>query len=68
MLVEDEIALSFVVQKYDLGDVDEKMMGQMLAKTSVPVRYAALDWKGLGAHKEKISALAGQFGLEVIRA
>lgn len=67
LLVEGDIALSFVVQRYDLGEIDEAMFGQMLAKTSVPVRYAALDWKGLGAHKEKISTLASQFGLEVIR-
>jgi len=67
LLVEGDIALSFVVPRYALENIDEKMMGEMLAKTSVPIRYAALDWKGLGAHKEKISSLAGQFGLEVIR-
>jgi D-aminoacyl-tRNA deacylase len=67
LLAEGDLALSFVVPRYALANVDEKMMGEMLAKTSVPVRYAALDWKGLGAHKEKISSLAGQFGLEVIR-
>jgi D-tyrosyl-tRNA(Tyr) deacylase len=65
--VEGEFALSFVVPKYSLESIDEKMMGEMLAKTVVPARYAALDWKGLGAHKEKISRLAEQFGLEVIR-
>lgn len=67
LLVEGEFALSFVVPKYSLESIDEKMMGEMLAKTVVPARYAALDWKGLGAHKEKISRLAEQFGLEVIR-
>jgi D-aminoacyl-tRNA deacylase len=67
LLVDGEFALSFVVPRYALESVDERMMGEMLAKTSVPVRYAALDWKGLGAHKEKISSLAGQFGLEVVR-
>lgn len=67
LLVEGDIALSFVVPRYALESIDEKMMGEMLAKTTVPVRYAALDWKGLGAHKEKISRLAEQFGLEVIR-
>jgi D-aminoacyl-tRNA deacylase len=67
LLVGGDIALSFVVPRYALDSIDERMMGEMLAKTSVPIRYAALDWKGLGAHKEKISGLAGQFGLEVIR-
>jgi D-aminoacyl-tRNA deacylase len=67
LLVEGDVALSFVIPRYALENIDEKMMGEMLTKTSVPVRYAALDWKGLGAHKEKISSLASQFGLEVIR-
>jgi D-aminoacyl-tRNA deacylase len=67
LLVDGDFALSFVVPRYALRDVEEKMMGEMLAKTSVPVRYAALDWKGLGEYKEKISSLAGQFGLEVMR-
>lgn len=67
LLTEGELALSFVVPRYALESVDEKMMGEMLAKTSAPVRYAALDWKGLGAHKERISSLAAQFGLEVVR-
>lgn len=67
LLVEGDVALSFVVPRYALEHIDEKMVGEMLAKTTVPVRYAALDWKGLGAHKERISGLAEQFGLEVIR-
>lgn len=67
MLAEGDTALSFVVPRYALKDVDEKMMGEMLAKTSAPVRYAALDWKGLGEHKQKISSLASRFGLEAIR-
>jgi len=67
LLVEGDTALSFVVPRYALGGVDERMMGEMLAKTSAPTRYAALDWKGLGEYKQKISRLASQFGLEVIR-
>lgn len=67
LLVEGDMALTFVVPKYALGNIDEKMMGEMLQKTSSPVRYAAIDWKGLGPHKERITALADQFGLEVIR-
>ena len=67
LLAEGDMALSFVVPRYALENVDEKMVGQMLTKTSAPVRYAALDWKGLGAHKERISSLAAQFGLEVVR-
>jgi D-aminoacyl-tRNA deacylase len=67
LLTEGDMALSFVVPKYALGNIDDKMMGEMLQKTTSPVRYAAIDWKGLGPHKERISALTEQFGLEVIR-
>ena len=67
LLLEEDMAMSYVAPKYALGQIDEGMMGQMLQRTASPVRYAALDWKGLGAHKEKIVGLVKQFGLEEIR-
>ncbi|HEV2138910.1 MAG TPA: D-aminoacyl-tRNA deacylase [Nitrososphaerales archaeon] len=67
MLIEDEIAFSFIAPKYALGHVDDKMFGQMLQRTNAPVRHAVLDWKGLGPHKDKIVGLVKQFGLEEIR-
>ncbi len=65
--VEGELALSFIVPKYSLEHIDEGMMGQMLQKTRGPVRYAVLDWKGLGPQKDRVSSLVSQFGLEAIR-
>ncbi len=67
MVVEGDIAVSFIAPKHALEHVDERMVGQMIQRTAAPVRYALLDWKGMGAHKEKILSLAAQFGLEVIR-
>jgi D-aminoacyl-tRNA deacylase len=67
LLVEDEYAFSFVAPKYALEHVDERMVGQMLQRTNGPVRYAVLDWKGLGPQKEKIVDLVKQFSLEEIR-
>lgn len=67
MLIEEDLAFSFVAPKYALGHVDEKTVGQMLQRTNAPVRYAVLDWKGLGVHKEKVVNLVEQFGLEEIR-
>lgn len=67
LLQESEVSISFVVPKYSLEHVDEAMMGQMLQKTTAPVHYAALDWKGLGPHKDRILKLVQQFGLEVLR-
>lgn len=68
MNLGSDFALSFVAPKHALEHVDEAMVGQMIQRTRAPVRYAAVDWKGLGQHKQKILELAGRFGLEVVRA
>jgi D-aminoacyl-tRNA deacylase len=68
LLVDGELALAFVVPRHALEHIDEGMMGEMIRKSSSPIRYAAVDWKGLGSHKDKILGLAEKFGLEVIRA
>ena len=67
IIVEGDYAVSFIVPKHSLGDLDEKMIAQMLQKSTSPVRYAIVDWKGLGPHKDKILHLVSQFGLEVVR-
>jgi D-aminoacyl-tRNA deacylase len=67
LLVEGDLAFAFVAPKYALEHIDEKMVGQMLQRSTAPVRYAVLDWKGLGHHKEKVVSLVRQFGLEEIR-
>ena len=67
LLIEGDMAFAFVAPKYALGTVDEKMVGQMIQRSNAPVRYAALDWKGLGPHKERIVSLVKQYGLEEVR-
>ncbi|MGP8124474.1 MAG: D-aminoacyl-tRNA deacylase [Nitrososphaerales archaeon] len=67
IVTEQDMAVSFVAPKYALEHVDEGMVGQMIQRTVAPVRYALLEWKGLGAHKDRILGLASKFGLEVIR-
>jgi D-aminoacyl-tRNA deacylase len=68
MTLRSDIAFSFVAPKRALEHVDEAMFGQMIQKTNSPVRYAVVDWKGLGQHKQKILGLASRFGLEVVRS
>ena len=67
LLIQGDFAFSFVAPKYALEHLDEGMVGQMLQRTNGPVRYAVLDWKGLGPHKEKVVRLVRQFGLEEVR-
>jgi D-aminoacyl-tRNA deacylase len=67
MVIDGDFAVSFVAPKYALEHVDERMVRQMIQKTTAPVKYALLDWKGLGPHKEKIVNLVAQFGLEAVK-
>ncbi len=67
LLLESDVALASVAAKYSLGDVDSEMFGQMIQKSSKFPKYAAIDRKGMGRHKEKILALAKQFALEVMK-
>jgi D-aminoacyl-tRNA deacylase len=67
LLLEGDDAFSFVAPKYALEHIDDEIFGQMLRRTSAPVRQAVLDWKGLGPHKDKIVSLVKQFGLEEVR-
>lgn len=67
LLLESDIALSAVVAKYYLEGIDEGMFGQLIQKTKRFPRYAAMDWKGMGKHKERIMELVNRFALEVIK-
>ncbi len=65
--IEGDLAFSFIVPKYALEHVDEEMFGQMIQRTAAPVKKAVVDWKGMGAYKDKVAGLASQFGLELVR-
>lgn len=67
MEIEGDVAFSYIIPKHSLGDIDQEVFGQMLQRTNAPVRTAVLDWKGLGTHKERITGLVSQFGLEQVR-
>jgi D-aminoacyl-tRNA deacylase len=66
-LVETDFALASVAAKYALEYIDQEMLMQMMQKSTKFVKYAALDWKGLGPHREKILRLIEQFALELVR-
>jgi D-aminoacyl-tRNA deacylase len=67
MVLETDTALASIAAKYALGGVDEPMFGQLIQKSTRFPRAVAIDWKGVGPHKERILRLAKQFGMEVIR-
>ena len=66
-IVESEFSLASVASKYNLQYIDKEMVIQMKNKSIEPVRYAALDWKGLGKEKKRIIDVINELELEVIR-
>ena len=67
MILETETALASIAPKYALNGVDEPMFAQLIQKSTHFPGAVAIDWKGVGTHKERLLGLAKQFGLQVIR-
>ncbi len=66
-LINSEFALGAVAPKYHLPHITSQMINQMVAKSIEPVRYAAVDWKGLGTEKVRIVELVTECGLELLK-
>lgn len=67
LLLDSEFCLAAVASKHSLEAVDESMLAQMIAKSVEPVTHVILDAKGLGSHKDRITALAERTGLEILK-
>ena len=67
LLITSDIALGAVAPKYSLPHVDERILTQMIEKSVEKVRYAVLDWKGLGRDKERVVRLIEGTDLEIVK-
>jgi D-aminoacyl-tRNA deacylase len=67
MLINSDYAIGSVASKHSLPYVDRAMLDQMVSKSIEKIRYAFMDWKGLGKEKERLSMLVNEAGLEVIK-
>jgi D-aminoacyl-tRNA deacylase len=67
VILHSETALSHIIPKYSLDLFTDVLLDQALQKTTETVSAAALDWKGLGKHKERIVQLARDRGLEIMK-
>ncbi|MEM2141200.1 D-aminoacyl-tRNA deacylase [Nitrososphaera sp.] len=67
LLLESDFGLAAVASKHSLGAIDERMLDQMIRKSSEKVTHVILDAKGLGSHKDRITKLAEKTGLEVMK-
>lgn len=63
-----EIPVGHIAPKYVLDELGEDMILQMIERTRGYVKYALLDWKGMRSiHREKLTALLKNLGLELVR-
>jgi D-aminoacyl-tRNA deacylase len=67
LLLESEFGLAAVATKYDLEFIDENMLNQMIVKSIEQVKYAVIDWKGLGKEKKRIMELVADSGLHIFK-
>lgn len=59
------LALSHILSKYYVDEVDLSLFRQMIEKTSEPVSLALIDWKGLsGSQREKIISFCKELNLD----
>ena len=56
-LLRTEYAIGQMCPEYQLPNLDEAMLKQMLEKNVEKIEFILLDWKGLKAHKEIVKAL-----------
>lgn len=67
LLLNSDMAITASVAKHSLEGVDSDMFGQIIQKTTRFPRFVAIDWKGMGSHKERVVGLAKQYALEIIK-
>ncbi|MBI4452314.1 hypothetical protein HY637_02715 [Candidatus Woesearchaeota archaeon] len=68
IMLKTDIAFSHICPKYALQDLDEDLTSQILSRTKEKIDFFVLDWKGLGAEKERIGELLKGLNIEMIRA
>jgi D-aminoacyl-tRNA deacylase len=65
LLLESDFALASVASKHNLEAIDQKMLGQMIEKSTEKVTHVVLDSKGLGSQKDRIFKILNDTPLEV---
>ncbi len=68
IVLRTDIAISHICPKYHLDKLNEDLIRQAMEKTQEKVDFILLDWKGLGAEKQRIIEMLKNFNIEVKRA
>lgn len=62
-LLRTEYALGQMCPEYQLPNLDEAMLNQMLEKNVEKLKFVLLDWKGLKGHKEIVKELLAKLNI-----
>ncbi len=65
VIEKSNLSPSHICPKYALENFDENMFKQAIEKTYGKVKYIILDWKGMGAEKERIKQFVAKLGLQL---
>jgi D-aminoacyl-tRNA deacylase len=66
ILSEADVALGPIIPKYSLEYFSEKILAEMINKSTEQVRLALIDKKGLGQHKERVMNILKTSTLELV--
>ncbi|MBI2658013.1 hypothetical protein HYX08_04955 [Candidatus Woesearchaeota archaeon] len=67
LALRTDIAFSHICPKYHLDKLDEDLVKQAIEKTKEKLDFVVLDWKGLGAEKQRIVDMLKSMNLEYKR-
>lgn len=67
ILVNSEYSLGAIAPKYSLGSINRNTINNMISRCLEPVKYALVDWKGLGKEKKRILKLIEERELKILR-
>lgn len=66
LLMDKNIALSFICPKYFIQDLNKEMIQQMINKNLEPIDYFIIDWKGTNsADKKHLIPLLEEFNIPI---
>ncbi|MBU2639288.1 MAG: hypothetical protein KKG75_01120 [Nanoarchaeota archaeon] len=67
VLERTEYSLAYVCPKHQLQNLNKEIIEQAIKNSVEPVEAFLVEWKGLGAYKEKVQNLLEEFNIPIIR-
>ncbi len=67
LILNTEYGIGHIASKYDLINIDQEMLNQMISKCYEKITHIIIDQKGLGNEKQRIMNLVKGVELEVIK-